>query len=505
MISSTHIIGVVLTVVVLLIVGWLSARNVKDERSFTTGGSAGSWMVCGAFLTTLAGGQSTVGTAQLAFSYGISAWWFTLGAALGGVVLALFYAGPLRRSGCSTLLEIVGREYGHKVEAVGSILFLIGIFISIVAQVLTSSAMIGSLFNMGTLWSLITGAVLIMLFVIFGGIKSAGAGGIVKLILLYCGSVATGIIVWHMAGGIDGFAQGIDNIYKSTTIASFNGLDSVESIHHRYGSMVARGPMKDLGGCLSLVLGVVSTQTYAQCIWSGRTTAKARNGALLCAFFIPVIGAACTLVGLYMRGHYVTADELHALEQAGETLPSGVGVIASSAQAFPSFILRHLPAWFGGLMLGALLINILGCGSGLMLGASTILVRDVIANAQRKWWSGKKHMSQLLETRLSIVVLLALAVMVAGTFNGSFINDLGFLSLGLRAVAIIFPLSFALWAPGRFTTRGVMISMVAGTAMMLAANLLSLPGDAVFYGLATSLLALLLFSNKSTHSPGATA
>ena len=151
MISTTHIVGVVLTVAVLLLVSWLSSRNVKDERSFTTGGTAGSWMVCGAFLTTLAGGQSTVGTAQLAFSYGISAWWFTLGAALGGVMLAVFYAGPLRRSGCSTLLELVGREYGHKVEALGSILFLIGIFISIVAQVLTSGAMIGSLFNVNTL------------------------------------------------------------------------------------------------------------------------------------------------------------------------------------------------------------------------------------------------------------------------------------------------------------------------------------------------------------------
>ena len=177
MISATHIIGVLLTVMLLVMVSWLSGRNVKDERSFTTGGTAGSWMVCGAFLTTLAGGQSTVGTAQLAFSYGLSAWWFTLGAALGGVVLALFYAGPLRRSGCSTLLEIVRKQYGRKVETVGSLLFLLGIFISIVAQVLTSGAMIGSLFNMSMAWSLVVGAVLIMLFVLFGGIRSAGAGG----------------------------------------------------------------------------------------------------------------------------------------------------------------------------------------------------------------------------------------------------------------------------------------------------------------------------------------
>jgi len=487
MISSVHIAGVLLTVALLLVISWLSGRNVKDERSFTTGGTSGSWMVCGAFLTTLAGGQSTVGTAQLAFSYGISAWWFTVGAALGGVVLAVFYAGPLRRSGCSTLLEIVRKQYGRKVETVGSILFLIGIFISIVAQVLTSSAMIGSFFNMPMLWSLIAGAVLIMLFVLFGGIRSAGAGGLVKLLLLYCGSVATGIIVWKIAGGFSGMSNSLDGIYKSPTLAQINNLTDIESIHHRYGSLVARGVMKDLGGALSIILGVVSTQTYAQCIWSGATTAKARRGALYCAFFIPIIGAACTMVGIYMRGHYVTADELAAMQHAGEALPAGIGVIENSAQAFPSFILQHLPAWFGGIMLGTLLINILGCGSGLCLGGATILVRDVLSNINRTM---SKNISQLLQTRIAIVVLLALGVIVAQTFNGSFINDLGFLSLGLRAVAIVFPLSFALWMPQRFSPRSVMLSMPIGTLAMLIAQYFEFPGYSIFYGLAASLITI---------------
>ena len=147
-------------------------------------------------------------------------------------------------------------------------------------------------------------------------------------------------------------------------------------------------------------------------------------------------------------------------------------------------------------MLGALLINILGCGSGLMLGASTILVRDVVANVQRKFSKLQMGMSQLLQTRLAIVVLLAIAVAVANTFEGSFINDLGFLSLGLRAVAIIFPLSFALWLPGRFSPRGVMLAMVAGTAAMLLAGWANLPGDAVYYGLATSLVIILLSKKK---------
>ena len=497
MVSIVHLIGVLLTVALVLAVSWLSGRKVKDAHSFTTGGKSGSWMVCGALLGTLAGGQSTIGTAQLAFSYGVSAWWFTIGAGLGALVLGLFYAGPLRRSGCTTLLEVVSREYGHKAETVGSLLFLIGIFISIMSQVMSSSAMLGSLFGISTVWASITGAVLIMLLVLFGGIRSAGAGGIVKLILLYLCSVIAGVIVWHIANGPSGLRDSVDSIYHSPALSQVNGLTGVESIHHRYGSPFARGFFKDMGGCLSLVLGVVCTQSYAQCIWSASNTPRARRGALLCALFMPIIGAACTLVGIYMRGHYVTAEELNALQAAGEMLPAGIGVIENSAQAFPAFILQHLPAWLGGLMLGTMLINILGCGSGLSLGAATILVRDVYGNFKRRMGMTVSPLSPLAQTRLSIVGILVAAVIATLVFHSSFINDLGFLSLGLRAVAILFPLCFALWCPGRFDSSRVLLSMPIGVASMLLAKFASLPGDAVYYGLAATLIILL--TGKKRH------
>lgn len=498
MVSITHLIGVMLTVALLLLVSWLSGRNVKDAKTFTTGGTSGSWMVCGALLGTLAGGQSTIGTAQLAFCYGLSAWWFTIGAGLGSLVLGLFYAGPLRRSGCSTLLEVVSREYGRKAETVGSILFLIGIFISIVSQVLSSSAMLTSLFGIHLVWAALASAVLIMLLVLFGGIRSAGAGGIVKLILLYISSVVAGVVVWNIAGGLLGLKEGIDRVYLDTPgLANFNDLSDIESIHHRYGSPFARGFFKDLGGCLSLVLGVVCTQSYALCIWSAASTRKARRGALLCSLFMPIIGAACTLVGLYMRGHYITSSELAAIQRIGETVPTGLGVIEGTALAFPVFVLEHLPDWLGGLLLGTMLINILGCGSGLSLGASTILVRDVYGNLKRRKSTTASSLSQLRQTRLSIVGILMVAFIVAILFNGTFINDLGFLSLGLRAVAILFPLSFALWCPGRFQSSRILLAMPVGVAAMLLANAISLPGDAVYYGLTASLLVIL--TGKKQH------
>ncbi len=493
MLTSVHIVGILATVGILVAVSVLSGRKVKDAKGFTTGGKAGSWMVCGAILGTLVGGQSTIGTAQLAFTYGLSAWWFTIGAALGSLVLGLVYAKPLRGSGCTTVMEVVRQQYGRRAETVGSVLFLIGIFISIMSQLLSSSAMITSLFGLPTVTALLVGAVLIALLVLFGGIRSAGAGGIVKLVLLYVSSLAAGIAVWRLAGGLDGMRSGLEEVFANPQLAAINDIGSADEVHRRYGSLLARGPLKDLGGCLSLTLGVVCTQTYAQAIWSAATTRKARRGAVLCAALIPLIGAACTLVGIYMRGHYVTAAEMEAVVAAGGSLPEGIGVLENSLQAFPTFILAHLPSWLGGIALGALLVNILGCGSGLVLGAATIASRDLVGNVL-SLFRRKARLEPLAQTRLAIVVILLLGVVAALFVRGSFINDLGFLSLGLRAVVLLLPLSFALWLPGRFGARAVTRSMVVGSVAMLAAGLLHLPPDAMYYGLAASALTVFLAS-----------
>lgn len=485
---------------------------MKDAKSFATGGKSGAWMVCGAILGTLVGGQSTIGTAQLAFSFGLSAWWFTIGAALGSLLLGLVYARSLRHSGCSTLMEVVRKEYGIRAEAVGSILFLVGIFISITSQLLSSTALITSFVDMPTLVALLVGGVLIALLVIFGGIRSAGASGIVKLVLLYVSSLSAGIIVWRIAGGWSGLQHSVGEVYASSQVAKMNGIGDLEGLHHRYGSLMARGPLKDIGGCLSLLLGVVCTQTYAQAIWSARSTAAARRGAVLCSALIPIIGGACTLVGIYMRGHYVTVAEAEAMREAGEALPDGVGVIANSLQAFPAFIIAEMPAWLGGVALGTLLVNVLGSGSGLVLGASTIIARDVLhCGARNNGNDGNNNscngsgqrlraLSELAVMRLSIVVILLLGVVAAHFMREAFLNDLGFLSLGLRAAALLLPLSFALWLPGRFGTRAVICSMLVGTLTMLLAGLLGLQPDPMYYGLAAS--AGVLFFSKVASPAG---
>lgn len=72
--------GAVVVLALITAVGLYSGRQVKSAEDFAIGGrKAGTGIVAGSIIGTLVGGASTIGTAQLAFTNGFSAWWFTLG------------------------------------------------------------------------------------------------------------------------------------------------------------------------------------------------------------------------------------------------------------------------------------------------------------------------------------------------------------------------------------------------------------------------------------------
>lgn len=485
-ISIYHILGIILSIVLIEVVGIWSSKKVKTADDFShAGGKAGTWVVCGTIMGTLIGGQSTVGTAQLAFTYGISAWWFTLGAAFGCVFLAIGYVIPLRRSDSTTLLEVVSKEYGKKAEVLGSLLCSLGMFVSIVAQILSASALLMTLFPMKFYLAAAISCVVMMAYVVFGGLWSAGIGGIVKLILLCVSSLAGGIIVLSLTDGYHGLMTAIEDLLVKNQFDAKLGV----AMEQRYNNLLARGSAKDIGSCLSVILGVLATQSYAQGIWAAKSDSVARKGALISAVLTIPIGAACVLIGLYMRGHYVTVEEMDALAVVGKSLPDNIGVMATTAQAFPLFITHCMPEFLGGIVLGTLLITIIIGGSGLTLGSSTILVRDVFMKIRPSLSESSKN---LKVSRITIVGILLMSVLVASTFSGSFINDLGFLSMGLRATAVFIPLTLALFFPKRFKYKWILASIIAGTAALIITQFLKLPVDGIFVGLGVGAVCCLL-------------
>lgn len=488
-IKAAHVIGILIVLALITGVGIWSGRKVKDASDFSGGGQAGAAVVIGTIMGTIVSGQATVGTAQLAFSYGLSAWWFTLGAGIGCLILAVGYARPLRHSGSQTLAGVIADEYGNRCDYAASVFSSLGIFISVIAQMISATALLTSIFPISLTAAAIISVVVMAVYIIFGGVWGAGLGGLVKLLLLYASAVAGGAVVLAVAHGIPGLAVLLQGRMVGTGLGRINHITSVSDLSGRFASMLARGPMKDLGGGISLALGVICTQSYASAVWAAKSDKAARRGSLACAFLVPPIGAACILIGLFMRGHCVTAAEAAALIHSGAGIPHGMFTIANSAQVFPQFVIHYLPPLFGGIVLGTLFITVVGGGAGLSFGVSTIIVNDILGRMRKKVRSAT---SQLVLIRTILVLVLAAGGAVALLMPSAMINDFGFLSMGLRGAVIFLPMTAALCWKGKVNRKWVLAAIIAGPLTVICGNLLHTAVDPLFIGIAVNFVLILI-------------
>lgn len=487
------LVGIVLVVGLILGVGLVSARRVKDSADFLSGGGrAGALLVAGGIMGSLVGSQATMGTAQLSFQYGFSGWWFTLGCCFGCLALAFGYARKLRSSGCITELAIITREYGPASGALSSILCSLGIFISVFSQVIACAGLLSVLFPGTPLYvSALLSALLMGLYVIFGGAWGAGMGGMVKLLLL-CSVSLLGlgcILIWCQ--GPLGLWHELNEALAGTALGSVrqaaSGIPNITdgaALRAQYLSLTARGAAKDLSSGFSLLLGVLCTQTYAQAIWSGKSDRAARNGALISAIAAPFIGLGGVVIGFYMRSHYLLFAEAEALKAAGLAVPE-TPILESTIRVMPAFALNHFPPLVAGIILGTLLITSVSGGAGLAFGMATILTRDILKRLSHRWDDPKR---ELLAVRLCIAGILLAAVAVTVSLPDSLINDFGFLSMGLRACVLFLPLTAALWLPQRVNGRCILLSMILSPLVDILAKVLTFPGDPLLYGMAVSLL-----------------
>ena len=414
-------------------------------------------IIAGIIMGTLVGGSSTVGTAQLAYNYGMSAWWFTLGGGIGCLILALVYIKPMRNSGCMTLVGIISREYGPKAGLAASLLSSAGTFINIISQLISGTAVIAVVApTLGLVPALIITAAFMTLYVVFGGTQGAGRVGILKLVLLYVSMIGCGIVVLVLTGGISGF--------KAMT----DGIDNAAGVN--FYSLFSRGVGKDSGACLSLIFGVLTTQTYAQAVMSGKSDKAARTGALVSAVLIPPIGVGGILVGLYMRANYP-------------------GIVAKTALTV--FAVEHLPGILCGLVLGTLFIAVVGTGAGLAMGISTIIRRDIIQRFSDKLSTPRMN---VVSSRIIIVLVLALGCCLSAGSLGDTILNFAFMSMGLRGAVIFVPMSCAIWLKGRVNKKWAFAGIIAGpAAVLIFGTVLSMPWgmDPLIGGIAASLLCCM--------------
>ncbi|MDR1065114.1 MAG: sodium:solute symporter family protein [Oscillospiraceae bacterium] len=447
--TASHYLGAGIVLLLTAALGVSSGRRVKSAGDFISGGRrAGAGIVAGSVLGSLVGGASTIGTAQLAFTSGFSAWWFTLGGGLGCLMMACFFAGPLHSRGASTLPQIIAGEYGRAAATAAAFATSIGNFLTVAAQTLAGAALITAISGIPPLPAVIIISVLMLVYVVFGGAWGAGLVGLGKTALIYIGVGACGLIALSLAGGPAGLSGALPR--------------------EQFFNLFAGGVSTNIGGGLSLILGVLTTQSYIQAVISARSAKQSRAGMFICAAAVPIIGLMSIFIGMYMRLNYPDAP---------------------SAAALPLFITETLPPVAAGAVLAALLIALTGTGAGISLGLSSVLTVDLY----KVYINPKADDRRMLTvSRLVIALILALSAALASCGLGAAVLNWSYLAMGLRGAVGFLPLCAALFLRGRVPPRYVTASVLAAPCAMIAGNAL-LPSsvDPLFAGVLCSLVIML--------------
>jgi SSS family solute:Na+ symporter len=433
--------GMLVSVMMIALLAVYSGLHKKK------GGKLNSALVSGVILGTYLGGSGTIGTSQLAFVYGNSAWCFHAGGLLGFLFLYFVYGRPIRRTGKPTVVGIIGEEYGPRTGLVASVLNALGNFIAILSQLIAGTSVIAVVApELPLAWSFVSVALLMGIYVVFGGTKGAGMVGLLKLFLVLLSLVTCGIAALWLSGGAASFMQGVEQLNRTHAVDFF--------------SFFNRGVGKDFGALFSVMIGVATSQIYAQAIINAGSDREARRGVLLSAMTLPVVGACAIAVGLYMRMHFPDIEAKAALTE---------------------FVLIHLPAFPAGVVLGTLLITVVGSGAGIALGVATIFNYDI---ARRLFPVLSRDGRDELRVRVFILVLLAVAVSLCLASRDDMILNYSVLSMGLRASVTLVPLSFALWLKGRVRAEYALLCVVLCPAAVVALIAYgSLPIDPMVVGI----------------------
>lgn len=379
-------------------------RRVKTGDDFSLanrslGAPGVSWVIIG----TLVGGASTIGTVQMAYENGVSAWIFTLGSGIACLLLGMLFSRTLRERGTVTISEFLGLHFGKPFQAYSSLFTSLGMFVHVVGQFLASMAILQSIFHFSVWAAIVTTFFLLALFAVFGGVSGAGLIGKFKFFMLYGMLVVSAGVAIRLAGGLGALLE---------PFAGETRLFSLFSYGTRQG-------MIDLG---SMIVGVISTQIYLQAIFSAKDVRAARNGAYLSAAVTPPVGVLGIMIGLYLRAHHP--------ELAG-----------NSAQALPFFLNTYFPPVVAAFFSAGLLLVVLGTGAGLILGVTTNLAVDFFGAALRKMKPGR----HLLWLRMISLTVLGLSVILVLTGLDSTILQWSYLSMGLRGSAIFCGLCLAVF------------------------------------------------------------
>jgi len=357
----SYLLPILLYFACLILIGEISARKkIKNLDDFLLAGREhGLFITSGSLLATVIGAGSTIGAAGAAYYVGISAAWYLLSASIGLLILAFTLAQALREMSLYTIPEFIRKRYGQKAGYLSSFLSIIALILFLSAQFYALGAIFHQLTGIPLKLATLIGATLVIFYTLRGGAWAVHLSDNLQLFIVILGMLLLCII---------GLKQ-VENFKVFNTPPLATGFEEVGRNWFHPLERTTVNPW-DIFSLKSTVLGwiIMSTtwhltmQSTAQRFLSTKDAKTAKKSCLVSALILIPISLSVALTGMIAR--ILCSD-----------LPPAEGL--SQGEVLPALIKKVLPPILGGFLLAVLIAIIMSTCDSALLGASSILLKDL--------------------------------------------------------------------------------------------------------------------------------
>lgn len=441
------LILVILYLLGTLAIGAWAGSRIKDTSDFAVAGHRlPLYMVITTSFATWFGAETVMGIpAKFVEDGGLSAIVEDpFGASMCLVLVGLFFAPKLYRMKLLTIGDYFRNRYGVVIEILCSILIILS-YLGWVAAQITALGLVFTVLSGGAIslpLGMIIGTVLVLIYVIMGGMLAVAYTDFIQMIVLVIG---LSYIAWFSADLAGGAGKVID-LARDRELFTF----------------LPKGGFAEwtafIAAAITMMFGSIPQQDVFQRVMSAKDAPTARSGA--------VIGGLCYLGFAFVPMFIVVASLIIMPEKSAELLES------DPQKVLPTLILERMPFFAQVLFFGALVSAIKSCSSATLLAPSTSFVENVL----RHLWPTLDDKHMLTAMRVSIFVFAASVLTYAIMMQGTSIYELVSAAYQVTLVGAFVPLVFGLYWR-RATTQGALLSIFLGFALWIPLTFVESFGD----------------------------
>ena len=448
------IMFVVFVAATLGITYWASKRTRSRSDYYTAGGNITGFQnglaIAGDFMSA----ASFLGISALVYTSGYDGLIYSLGFLVGWPIILFLIAERLRNLGRYTFADVASYRLQQKpirtLSACGS---LVVVALYLIAQMVGAGKLIQLLFGLNYHVAVILVGILMVLYVLFGGMLATTWVQIIKAVLLLAGASFMALMVMKATG------------------FSFNTLFTEAMAVHPKGAAIMQpgGLVKDPISALSLGLGLMfGTAGLPHILMRFFTVADAREARKSVFYATGFIGYFYILTFIIGFGAILLVSANPAFKDATGALLGGTNMAAV-----------HLANAVGGnFFLGFIsavaFATILAVVAGLTLAGASAVSHDLYASVIREGKATERD--ELRISKITVLVLGVVAIALGILFEKQNIAFMVGLAFSIAA-SCNFPIILLSMYWSKLTTRG---AMVGGWLGLVTAVLLMILGPTIW-------------------------